>query len=382
MSTRRERSGRPVVGATVGAAISTILPGFLVGALSVQIRTEFGVDEAVYGWAMSSYFLAATFGSVLLGRLAQRIGPRRQIVTALLIVAAVDIGIAIVASGFPTFVVLLAIAGMSNAASQTAINLALTRSGVERLGLAMAIKQSGMPTASMMSGIAVPVIALTFGWRWAFVGASGVALCSAVAIHSVVAARVTVNAVRQRPATPAMTLTIAAVAGGFLSFAAGSLNAWVVESGVDAGLSKGAAGLGLSFGAGLGIVMRLGWGFRLDVLSTKPFRIGGWMAVIGSLGVVGLAIRSPITHVLATLVAFASGWVWPIFTNFGIVRANSASASAATGVSQTGVFLGLFAAPLTTGMIIQAAGYPTMWLMTAGAMLSGALILIAVSDRF
>ena len=382
MPTRRERSGRPVIGATVGAAISTILPGFLVGALSVQVRTEFGVDEAAYGWAMSSYFLAATFGSVLLGRLAQRIGPRRQIVAALLTTAATDIAIAAASSGFRSFVVLLAVAGMSNAAAQTAINLALTRAGVERLGLAMAIKQSGMPTASMLSGIAVPAIALTFGWRWAFVGASAVALCSAVAIFSVVADRVTVSATSHRPVTPAATLIIAAVASGFLAFAAGSLNAWVVESGVDAGLSKGAAGLGLSFGAGVGIVMRLGWGFRLDLLKIKPFRVAGWMAVVGTIGAAGLAVRSPVTHVLATLIAFASGWVWPIFTNFGIVRANASSASAATGVTQTGVFLGLFAAPLTTGLIIQSAGYPVMWIVTAAAMLSGAVILISVADRF
>ena len=79
----------PVIATAVSAAVATALPGFLVGALAVQVRAEFDVSAARYGWAMSGYFLAATIGSVLLGRLAQRIGPRHQLVGALLAAAVV-----------------------------------------------------------------------------------------------------------------------------------------------------------------------------------------------------------------------------------------------------------------------------------------------------
>lgn len=382
MTTRRERSNRTVVAAAVGAAVSVALPGFLIGALSIQVRDEFGVAEGRYGWAMSAYFLAATAGSVSLGRLAQRIGPRLQIGIALLTIAVVDVAIAAFATGFLALVILLAVAGLCNAAAQTAINLALASAGIDRLGLAIAVKQSGMPAASMLSGLAVPLIALTLGWRWAFVCAAVVAAVSAHTVRMAIPDGVESMGAHRRLVSPVRTLLLAGVASAFLAFGAGALNAWVVESGVDAGLSKGVAGLGLSLGAGLGILMRVGWGLRLDRLRVKPFRIAGWMALIGSLGALALSVRSTPSHVIATLLAFGTGWIWPIFTNFGIVRANAGSAGSATGITQAGVYLGVFAAPLTSGAIIESSGYPVMWLVTAVSMACGALILIVLAERF
>ena len=58
---------------------------------------------------------------------------------------------------------------------QTAVNLALTRARLPRLGLAIALKQSGMPTAAMIGGATVPLLALTLGWRSAFVLGVGIA---------------------------------------------------------------------------------------------------------------------------------------------------------------------------------------------------------------
>lgn len=380
------RSTRPVIAAAVAAAVASALPGFLVGALSVQVRGEFGVSESVYGWAMSSYFLAATAGSVLLGRLAQRIGPRRQLAVALLVAASADLAIATAVRSFGALVAMLAVAGLCNAGSQTAVNLALARASLPRLGFAIAIKQSGMPAASMLSGLAVPAIALTLGWRWAF---------AAVALFTVLAAATVVQilgrlpdppgpvtATRQRPRSPTRALLGAATASAFLAFGAGTLNAWVVESGVDAGLGEGSAGLMLSCGAALGIAIRVGWGMRLDRISLLPFRVAGLMAFGGAAGVALLASRTTPVHVLATIIAFAGGWIWPVFTNFGVVRANEGAAAAATGVSQTGVYVGVFAAPLATGTIIEHAGFPAMWLTTAAAMTIGATIAVRIAHRF
>ena len=67
-----------MVNASVVATVSTVLPGFLFGALSVQISADMGVSEAVYGWGLGSFFGAATIGSIMLGRLAQKIGALNQ----------------------------------------------------------------------------------------------------------------------------------------------------------------------------------------------------------------------------------------------------------------------------------------------------------------
>jgi predicted MFS family arabinose efflux permease len=74
--------------------------------------------------------------------------------------------------------------------------------------------------------------------------------------------------------------------------------------------------------------------------------------------------------------------VWPVFTNFGVVRANLESAAAATGISQTGVYIGVFLGPLLTGWMIEWSGYSAMWLVTAAAMLVGAAITFAMSREF
>ncbi|MBL6635798.1 MAG: MFS transporter [Ilumatobacteraceae bacterium] len=372
-----------MIAVAIAAAVSVALPGFLVGGLSVQIRGEFGVAEGRYGWAMSTYFLAATTGSILLGRLAQIIGPRRQLTIALIGAAGVDICIALFAKEFSTLIAFLAVAGMCNAAAQTAVNLGLAQAGLPRLGLAIAVKQSGMPAASMLSGLAVPALALTLGWRWAFVGAAAVALTALSGVQRTIARSAGLAAdTKHQPQSPLSALIIAGVAAMFLSFGAGALNAWVVESGVDSGLGKGTAGIMLSVGAALGIAIRVGWGMRLDHMRGHPFVTAGLMACGGALGVLGLALRLPATHVIATVVAFSGGWIWPVFLNFGVVRANEGRAASATGITQTGVYLGVFAAPLTAGAIIERSGYTSMWMVTAAAMAIGGVLMARVSRRF
>ena len=376
-------SPNTVIAVAIAAAVSVALPGFLVGGLSVQIRGEFGVAEGRYGWAMSTYFLAATAGSIVLGRLAQVIGPRRQLTLALFGAAVVDLCIALFANEFRYLIAFLAIAGLCNAAAQTAVNLGLTQAGLPRLGLALAVKQSGMPAASMLSGVAVPAIALTLGWRWAFVVAATVALIALIGVQQTISSSAPQLTTQKAPSqSPLNALVIAGVAAMFLSFGAGALNAWVVESGVDAGLGKGAAGLMLSIGAALGIAVRVGWGIQLDRMSWHPFVIAGAMVFGGAIGAIGLTSRSAPIHIIATVIAFSGGWIWPVFLNFGVVRANEGNAASATGVTQTGVYLGVFIAPLMAGEIIERSGYPMMWSITAIAMAVGGILMLRVSKRF
>ena len=377
-----------VLGAT---AVASVLPAFLVGALSVQVRDELDVSTSLYGWAMSSYFLGAALTSSAIGRLAQIVGPRRQMTTALLITAAVQVVIAAAVDSFGLFLACLAACGIANAATQTAVNLAIAEAGLPRLGLAVALKQSGMPAGSMLAGPSVPLLALTVGWRWSYVAAASVGVISAALVAVVIApsgdrrptpTEAAAPAPLDRPPSATSALVSAAVAGGFLSFGAGTLTLWVVESGVDAGLGNGLAGLMLSLGAGLGIAIRLWWGFRLDGLTRLPFFVGGTMVFVGATGAALLAVRSSPVHVIATIVAFSGGWIWPVFTNFGIMRANRGRAAAATGITQTGVYVGILAAPLVTGVLIDRAGYGAMWLVVAASMVIGATVAVRIAHHF
>ncbi len=379
----RQRS--VLVGWVILATVATVFPGFLVGALSVQVSEEFDVAEATYGWGLGGFFLAATCGSILFGRLVQHIGPRRQMTGALIISSAVQLALVATANSFWTMVVFLGAAGLVNAANQTAVNLALTQAELPRLGLAIAFKQSAMPAASMLSGAAVPALALTVGWRWAYGLGAVLSLVAAVGVWSVVVPRVETTSVaetRAKPLSSLGALITAAVATGFLAFGAGALNAWLVGSAVDAGLGRGAAGWLLSAGAALGIAMRLIIGFRLDTLRIAPFRLAAALVLIGALGMALLSPRSITTTLIASVLAFVGGWTWPVLTNFGIVRANAAAAGAATGITQTGVYVGVFTSPLVTGWLIERFSYSAMWLVVGASMLIGAAISFAVANDF
>lgn len=373
-----------VIRVAVLATVMTVLPGFLVGALSVQVRADFGVSRATYGWGLGSFFLAATVGSAVLGHVAQRVGPRVQIVAAQLVSAFASLVIAGFAQSFLFLVLLLAIAGLANSANQSAINLLLSQADLPRLGLAIALKQSGMPAAALLGGLAVPAIAVTVGWRWAYV------LCAsgALAACGAVLARVErVGPLQRRvspsPLTPRAALLQASVGFGCMAYAAGALNAWLVSSAHDlSGIDEGPAGLLLSLGAGVGVCVRLFFGMRLDSSAASPLQMAARMSALGGVGIVFLAFGSPVVTVAATLLAFGCGWIWPVFTNFGVVRANREAAAAASGVTQTGVYLGVFGGPLLSGFIIEWSGYATMWGVTAAVMIGGAIITAMAASAF
>ena len=372
-----------VINAAVVATVSTVLPGFLIGAMSVQVSEEMGVSEGVYGWGLGSFFGAAMVGSIMLGRLAQRIGPLNQMTLALGTTTAAQLALAATARSFGAVIAFLMVAGLANAANQTSVNLALAQAQLPRLGLAVSIKQSSQPTATLLAGFAVPALALTVGWRWAYVAGGVFALMSLTLVRAAVGSSVFRTAARAaEPESSSRDLFGAAAAGAFLAFSAGSLVAWGVGSGVDAGLGEGMAGLLLSVGAATGITMRVLSGWLSDTMRVKPFRVGGITALVGSVGIAGLALRSPATHMAAMLLSFGCGWIWPVFTNYGIVRANPRAAGTATGVTQMGICVGVFVGPLVTGWLIEHSGYPAMWLAVAASSVTGAAVSIRIADRF
>jgi MFS family permease len=368
----------------MAVTISSVYPGFLNGAVSVQASAEFDVSESVYGWGLGGFFLASTVGSVPLGRLVQRVGPRNQIAGLLLIGSTMQVLIATVADSFGAVVALLVVCGLVNSGTQTAVNLALGRAELPRLGLAIALKQSGMPSATMISGFAVPALALTVGWRWAYVVAAVLSLGTAIWVFIVVEPNRPDERAAERltPVSDRSTLRLTALGGGMMAFGAGSLNAWLVASGVDAGLADGTAGLMLGLGAASGIALRLISGALIDNMTARPFRVGGATAFVGAIAVALLSTRVAGVHMVATIGGFAGGWIWPVFTNYGVIRTNGAASGQATGTTQMGIYIGVFSAPLITGPIIESAGYVVMWPIVGCTVAAGALITMAIADRF
>lgn len=376
------------------ATAAVILPAFLTGAVAVQIREDLDLGESAIGIAIGAFFVGSAAGSTALGRLAERLGPIVAVRLGLAVTAAADAAVAAVVDGTTALATLLVVAGLANALVQPAINLLVVRTvPPSRLGLVMALKQSGMPAAALLGGLAVPVIALTIGWRAAYLGAAILALAPMLQLRTMStpgdpgrkASVVTTTGVdrgtgrvRPRPDQGMAVLSVMAAVGVLGGGAANIVVGYLVSGAVDAGIGPGRAGLILTGGSALGIGSRLLHGWLADRGRLEPLgRVVGLLAG-GLVGAAVLALHRPLAYVLATPIVFAGGWAWPGLFNLVVVQSNRSAPAAATGVTQTGVYVGSVLGPIVAGALIEAAGYRAAWLLTAAALGAAALSTLAV----
>ena len=370
----------PVV--AIGTMCSAF-PIFLTGALGVQLRDDIGLTATHVGLAMGSSFGVAAFLSAPMGRVAERLGPRRGFRVGLTTSVVAMLAVAVLARNVWQFCLFLGFAGAGNALNQPSANLMLTTHvDGERLGFALAAKQSGMPTAALLGGIAVPAIALTVGWQWAYVAGVVMAVGAMLGFPPDCASRSDRNtsanaAGGRRPARPDLgmaLLVLYAMVGLLGSTSAGMMVGFITSGAEASGLGPGAAGLVLSLGSLVGVASRLIQGWQVDRWGVLPIQRLVWLYGLGGLGMLVLAIDVPITYVLAPIPAFAFGWAWPGLFNLSVVRNNPSAPAAATGVSQVGVFIGAALGPALGGLIIDNGSYRLLWLFGASTLLLGSML--------
>ena len=402
---QRVEGERATTAAALGVTgtLSVIMPAFLTGALAVQIRDDLGLRESEIGLAIGAFFVGSAGGSAMLGRLAERLGPKTAIRLGLLLTVAANLAIAAAADGARSLQAILVAAGLANALVQPAINLMLVRVvHPGRLGFVMALKQSGMPGAALLGGLAVPAVALTIGWRAAYVIAAGLAVLAG-AISSIVGSQADAGAepvpdgqrphdaervqakvraeVQAKPDLGIGMLGLMAAVGVLGGGAANILVGYLVSGAVDAGVAPGPAGLLLTLGAALGVTSRLVHGWLADRMTIEPLARVITMFLLGSAGAAGLALHTGWSYLAAAPIVFAAGWAWPGLFNLVVVNANRSAPAAATGVTQTGVYLGSLISPIVAGVLIERSGYRAAWLLTAAGLLGAGLLAGLVRAR-
>jgi len=362
-----------------------VLPSFLAGTVAVQLRADLDFGAGDLGLLFGAFFGAGAIGSAMLGRWAQHIGSHRALRVAALAAGADLMAIALLARSFATLLVLLALGGVANALAQPAANLWLSDNvPPAQQGLAFGVKQAAIPAAMLIGGLAVPAVAVPIGWRWAFaIAAIGAPIAALTVPARPVADVGAVHGQHPRPTrarqpieAPAplhlRPLLVLACGIAFGAAAAGTIGAFIVSAAVDAGMGESAAGLLFAFGAAVGLSARLLLGRRADRVT------GGQLATVvalmagGSAGYLLLASESVPVIALATPFIFAVGWGWPGLFNLSIVRHHPGSAAAATGITQTGTYVGAVGGPVLFGLAVDAWGYGPSWLLAAAAALAAA----------
>ncbi|MDK3258871.1 MFS transporter [Blastococcus capsensis] len=369
----------------VAVSVLGVLPAFLVGALAVQIRADLEVGLGLFGLAAATLFAVSGTCARPGGRLVQRLGARRGAVLAavLAIAALVTIG---TASSAGWLMAGLAIGGLGNAVAQPSANLGISEFVTEhRLGLAFGIKQSSIPAATLLGGLAVPGIALVFGWRWAV--AAAVTLAVLLLVATAVGGRDAHAGPRTAdPGAPDKGLPrgglLVLTLGGFLgSAAATSTGVFLVDSAVAAGVQPGRAGLLFAACSVLGLGSRIGFGWLADRHPDRSrYLFIANLLTGGAIGYGFLATGQPVLFVLGAAMAYGLGWAWTGLFHFAVIRDNRAAAASVTGFVQTGLSLGAASGPLFFGVVAQTFSYPAAWL-TATVLSLLAAVTIRLSRR-
>ncbi|MFJ6196567.1 MFS transporter [Micromonospora sp. NPDC092111] len=374
-SVRPLRAGAGAVATT----IASVLPVFLVGGLAVQMGDDLGFSPAGLGLAVSVYFGVSAVASVPSGRLVERVGPAVVARVGILLAAGCLLAIAVLARSYPVLVGLLALSATGNALGQLASNATLARHvPPRRQGLSFGVKQAAIPVSTLLAGAAVPAIALTAGWRWAFVAAAGAALAALPAVPPGEAGPARERAVgRGGRATTA--LVVVGLAATLAAGAANALGTFVVDSSAARGLAPGPAGLVLTLGSAVCVAARVGAGWLADRRESGHVALIAGMLLVGAVGLGLLAVAGAAPLTAGVVLGFGLGWAWPGLMNFAVVRLHPQAPAAATSITQTGVYAGGCLGPLGLGALAGAAGYPAMWLTAAVAMLAAAALMLTGS---
>jgi len=366
--------------AIAGAGLTiAALPVFLVGGLAVQIRQELGFSETALGLAATVGFLSVTVTGPFGGRLVDRIGARSSVVLGAIFASVALFGIGFWARSWGQLAASMMVAGLAFAFIDPGLALLVSRAvPPERQGLAFGIKESSIPIATLAAGLAVPIIALSIGWRWAFLlgiiplGVLGLLLPR---IPNHLPERRLDESGGSYVVTARRALILMATGAAFGSIAASGMGVFLTESAVAMGLSPASAGWLLAAGSGAAIASRMGTGLYADRRREQQLGTAAFMLAIGGLCMLLVATGAAGMLVVGTIGAFAGGWGWTGLLFLTLIRANPEAPGALAGIGLAGLAVGNGLGPFLFGLVAQNVSFEIAWLGAAGSALVGALFL-------
>lgn len=383
MKARSERFGETwvTVSATTVASFAT-LPLFLTGGLAVLMREDLDFGVSAVGLAGVVFVACSAAAAIPGGRLVEIIGVRRAVYVAGVMLAICMLGIAGPARSWSTLAGFLALGGVASGIAQPATN-ALIAHGVsgKRQGLAFGVRRSSFSLGEIMAGLAVPLIAVSMGWRRAWVIAAIGLAVSTISVPKT-AARGSSQVTRKRRRGPVQgPLWTLAIAAGFGIGAIGAIQIYFVEASVARGFSVGTAGTLLAIGGGVGVAARLVVGWFQDRRGGDVFIGTVFLLAVGAVGflVAGLGRGLPLA-VIGTALAFGAGQGWTGLYMLGVVRLNPDEPGAATGRIEAGMSTGGVVGPIVFGFLVAGGAITAAWLVGA-ASLALAAVLVIVARR-
>jgi len=369
---RLSRRARRAVVAGCGVMISGVLPAFLTASLASRIPNDFALGDSGVGLAIAVFHVICAVTSTPAGRLVERLGPVAGMRIAAALTSLSCLAIAAFAQSAFSLTALLVVGGLANAFGGPSVSALLKREvASQRQGLAFGAQQSGGTLGSLLAGLALPMIAIPFGWRWAFLAVAALALSAALLAPTGGEAPVRrAAAVRPRGLTSVHALAVAAAlasaAGvGFISF--------LILYAERSGMSQSAAGLLLVAVSLAATVSRVSVGVLADRRGGEPLRPVAAMLAASIGGYLLLMTGEPWVIVVAALVAGAFGWAWPGGLTLAVVQRSPGAPAWAVGVLMAGLFTGAILGPLVVGLLAEAERFAVAWAVCAACALAAAV---------
>lgn len=386
--------------AAIAVSASSGVPALLLGSVGVQVKDDLGLGDAQLGAAIGGFFLVALVASPVAGRLVDMLGWRRTIRLLAAVTAASLLLVAALGGSYAALAPVVALGGIAFSGASAASNVAVAQDvPATRHGLALGVKQSAVPLSTFFTGLAVPTVALTVGWRWAF--AIAVLLPLAAALSTLdpersgrvgaptlgAALRAALGRAGGRgplgwaDATVGRRLRLLAAAGALASASIGALNGFSVVTAVAAGIDPGAAGALVAAAGIVSMVVRIAAGWLIDRRPDRAFPTVVLLIAAGVAGFLLMASGRPATTVLGLGLAFGAGWGWPGLFHFGVIRSYATTPGRATGIIQAGFSAGLIAGPAAFGLLADGASYAVAWSVNAALALLAAVMILRLRPR-
>ena len=366
----------------VAMAAATFTPASL-GILATFIIDDLAISRAELGIVLGLVNVAAAVLSPAAGRITDRIGGKKAII-ALFVTA----GATFLILGTAVAYAVLFVGALTGAFAQATANPATNKLIAEdvpagRRGVITGVKQSGVQAGIFLGGLTVPTLAITLGWRGAYLVVAVVPLVfAAVAAWAIPAApkATTEHRTRSRGPLPPAIWWLAGF--GFLMGLSGAVTFLVPLFAEEVlGFSPVVGGFAAAVIAFVAVPGRILW-------SRYAERSGAFR---GSLG--AMAVLSIVAAVLFYASGVVAAWLlWPAAVLIAVgssswnsvgmvavmVEAGVASTGRASGIVLFGFLTGLGIAPPIFGAIIDHTGsYGLMWLLSALAAAGSASVILA-----
>jgi MFS family permease len=356
-----------------------------LGSLSPILVVAFELTKAQLGFAFSALMFGSASFTAAAGVMTDRWGERRMVLFSGIAMAASLLAATLLPS-YPWVVFCIFLFGAAYAASTPAGGRAILAWFDRDRGIAMGIRQTGVPVGGLLGALTLPFVAHVAGLRGAFVYAAVITLITTL---------IAVVPYRESPDTRAGDSSLRSVARGMRTLARDprligvtltcmilsgiqqTMNAFVTVTGVTiVGVSPAVAALAFACAQGAAVGGRLGWGFVSDrLLHGERLVPLAAICVLAALATAALSASHaggvvPLFAAAIVLGFSGAGWNGLMAAALAEVGGTERAASA-LGLALTAIFLSSAIAPTAFGATADHTSLRVAWLVASAFALAG-----------